>query len=161
VEVPLDEQGRVAQEFLTRLIHEFGVQATIDVVRPDENTVDLHMKGSDLGLLIGPRGATLLAIQDLTRTAVHHQTGAGNGRIHVDVGGYRQKRSEALARFAQQVAARVKQSGTRTVLEPMTAADRKVVHDAITEIDGVSTISEGEEPRRRVVVLPSAADQPS
>jgi spoIIIJ-associated protein len=155
VEVALDEQGRIAQQFLTRLTAEFGVQATVDVVRPDDDTVDLHLRGSDLGLLIGPKGSTLLAIQDLTRTVVHHQTGAANGRIHVDVGGYRQKRSEALARFAQQVAASVKQNGTRTVLEPMSAADRKVVHDAITDIDGVSTISEGEEPRRRVVVLPA------
>jgi spoIIIJ-associated protein len=155
LQVALDEQGRVAQQFLTQLTAEFGVQATVEIVRPDEDTVDLHLSGSDLGLLIGPKGTTLLAIQDLTRTVVHHQTGAGNGRIHVDVGGYRQKRSEALARFARQVAATVKQSGTRTVLEPMSAADRKVVHDAITQIEGVSTVSEGEEPRRRVVVLPA------
>jgi spoIIIJ-associated protein len=155
MQVELDEQGRVAQEFLTQLTAEFGVQASVDIVRPDEDTVDLHLRGSDLGLLIGPKGTTLLAIQDLTRTVVHHRTGAGNGRIHVDVGGYRQKRSEALARFAQQVATTVKQSGTRTVLEPMSAADRKVVHDTITPIEGVSTVSEGEEPRRRVVVLPT------
>jgi spoIIIJ-associated protein len=155
VEVALDEQGRVAQQFLTQLTAEFGVQATVEIVRPDEDTVDLHLRGSDLGLLIGPKGTTLLAIQDLTRTVVHHQTGAGNGRMHVDVGGYRQKRSEALARFALQVATTVKQSGNRTVLEPMSAADRKVVHDAITPIEGVSTVSEGEEPRRRVVVLPA------
>jgi spoIIIJ-associated protein len=154
LQVPLDEQGRIAQEFLTQLTEEFGVQATVEIVRPDEDTVDIHLRGSDLGLLIGPKGSTLVALQDLTRTVVHHQTGAGNGRIHVDVGGYRQKRSEALARFALQVATTVKQSGTRTVLEPMSAADRKVVHDAITPIDGVSTVSEGEEPRRRVVVLP-------
>jgi spoIIIJ-associated protein len=155
VEVALDEQGRVAEQFLTQLTAEFGVQATVEIVRPDEDTVDLHLRGSDLGLLIGPKGTTLLAIQDLTRTVVHHRTGAGNGRMHVDVGGYRQKRSEALARFALQVATTVKQSGNRTVLEPMSAADRKVVHDAITPIEGVSTVSEGEEPRRRVVVLPA------
>jgi spoIIIJ-associated protein len=155
VEVALDEQGRIAQEFLTQLTAEFGLDADVRVVRPDEDTVDLQLQGSDLGLLIGPKGATLLAIQDLTRTVVHHQTGAGNGRIHVDVGGYRQKRNEALARFAQQVATTVQQSGTRSVLEPMSAADRKVVHDAITDIDGVATISEGEEPHRRVVVVPA------
>jgi spoIIIJ-associated protein len=155
VEVALDEQGRIAQDFLTQLSAEFGLDADVRVVRPDEDTVDLQLEGSDLGLLIGPKGATLLAIQDLTRTVVHHQTGAGNGRIHVDVGGYRQKRNEALARFAQQVATTVQQSGTRSVLEPMSAADRKVVHDAITDIDGVATISEGEEPQRRVVVVPA------
>jgi spoIIIJ-associated protein len=155
VEVPLDEQGEVAHDFLTRLVAEFGLQAAVKIVRPDDDTVDVHLEGSDLGLLIGPRGATLLALQDLTRTVVHHRTGAANGRLHVDVGGYRQKRTEALVRFAQQVAATVQANGTRTVLEPMTAADRKVVHDAITPIDGVSTISEGEEPQRRVVVVPA------
>lgn len=157
VEVPLDEQGRIASEFLTRLTEEFGITASVKVVRPDEDTVDLELEGSDLGLLIGPRGTTLLAIQDLTRTAVMHKTGANNGRIHVDVGGYRRKRTEALVRFAQQVAATVQQSGSRTVLEPMSAADRKVVHDAINGIDGVSTLSEGEEPHRRVVVVPAAS----
>lgn len=155
VEVPLEEQGRVAKEFLSRLTEEFGVTASVKVVRPDDETVDLELEGSDLGLLIGPKGATLLAIQDLTRTAVVHRTGAANGRIHVDVGGYRKKRTEALVRFAQQVATTVQQSGERTVLEPMSAADRKVVHDAITGIEGVSTMSEGEEPRRRVVVVPA------
>jgi spoIIIJ-associated protein len=157
MEVPLDEQGQLAQDFLTRLVAEFGLQASVKIVRPDDDTVDVQLEGSDLGLLIGPRGATLLALQDLTRTVVHHRTGAVNGRIHVDVGGYRQKRTEALVRFAQQVAATVQASGARTVLEPMTAADRKVVHDAITPIDGVSTISEGEEPQRRVVVLPASS----
>jgi spoIIIJ-associated protein len=157
VEVPLDQQGEIAEDFLTKLVAEFGLQAAVKVVRPDEDTVDVRLEGADLGLLIGPRGATLLALQDLTRTVVHHRTGAGNGRIHVDVGGYRQKRTDALVRFAQQVAATVQASGTRTVLEPMTAADRKVVHDAITPIDGVSTISEGEEPERRVVVVPAGS----
>jgi spoIIIJ-associated protein len=154
MEVALDEQGRIGEEFLQQLLGEFGLSAAIRVVRPDDDTVDLQLEGSDLGLLIGPKGSTLLALQDLTRTVVHHQTGAGNGRLHVDVGGYRQKRSEALARFAEQVATTVKETGSRTVLEPMPAADRKVVHDAITGIEGVSTISEGEEPQRRVVVLP-------
>ncbi|MGH9066219.1 MAG: protein jag, partial [Acidimicrobiales bacterium] len=91
----------------------------------------------------------------LTRTVVHHQTGAGNGRIHVDVGGYRQRRAEALGRFANQVAQQVLQNGAPAALEPMSAADRKVVHDAITGIDGVSTTSEGDEPHRRVVILPA------
>jgi spoIIIJ-associated protein len=156
VEVPLEEQGRVAEDFLRQLASEFGVNAAVSVTRPSDDTVDLHVDGSDLGLLIGPKGATLLAIQDLTRTVVHHRTGANNGRLHVDVGGYRQRRAEALARFAVQIANTVKQSGVRTALEPMSAADRKVVHDAITGVEGVSTVSEGEDPHRRVIVLPAA-----
>lgn len=157
VEVPLDEQGRVAEEFLKGLISEFGMEASLRVTTSGDEEVKLDLAGSDLGLLIGQKGSTLLAVQDLTRTAVHHKTGAGNGRILVDVGAYRQKRSEALARFAQQLADKVKETGSPTALEPMAAPDRKVVHDALTEVEGVSTISEGEEPRRRVVIVPTAA----
>ena len=156
MEVALEEQAAVAKDFLEGLIGEFGVSAAVTVERPDEDTIEMQVNGANLGLLIGPKGATLLAIQDLTRTVVHHRTGANNGRIHVDVGGYRQKRTEALIRFAQQVASTVRDSGQRTALEPMSAVDRKVVHDTISSIDGVSTVSEGEEPRRRVVILPQS-----
>ena len=155
VEVPLDEQARVAEEFLRGLISQFGMEASVRVTTSSDEEVKLDLSGSELGLLIGPKGSTLLALQDLTRTAVHHKTQAGNGRIFVDVGAYRQKRSEALARFAQQVADKVKETGSATALEPMAAPDRKVVHDAVTGIEGVSTVSEGEEPRRRVVIVPS------
>jgi len=141
VEVAMDEQGRIAEEFLHQLALEFGVAATVTRTQTTEDAVDLQVEGSDLGLLIGPKGTTLLAIQDLTRTVVHHRTGAGNGRLHVDVGGYRRRRSEALSRFAVQVATTVRQSGDRTALEPMSAADRKVVHDALTDFDGVPVAS--------------------
>lgn len=155
MEVALDEQAAVATEFLRGLINEFGLTAEISSAQPDDDTIDLTLEGSDLGLLIGPKGATLLAIQDLTRTVVQRRTGAGNGRIHVDVGGYRQKRADALGRFARQVADEVKRTGVRKALEPMSAPDRKVVHDALTEVDGVSTMSEGEDHRRRVIISPS------
>lgn len=155
VEVPLQEQGRIAEDFLSGLITEFGLSARVTLNEREEENLDLALAGNDLGLLIGQKGTTLLAIQDLTRTVVQHKTGATNGRIHVDIGGYRQKRSEALAKFALEIAAQVKQSGQRAALEPMSAADRKVVHDALTDVDGVATVSEGEDPRRRVVVVPS------
>jgi len=128
------------------------------VVAPiDDDTIEVQVQGDDLGLLIGPKGQTLASIQELARTVVQRQTGAHNGRLLVDVGGYRQARREALVRFTEQVAAQVVASGTPTVLEPMTAADRKVVHDAATDIEGVTTSSEGEEPRRRVVIQPEPA----
>ena len=154
LEVDLERQSEVAIQFIEGLLDEFGVRATVSVIRPDEDTVELQVNGEDLGILIGPKGLTLLAIQTLTRTAVFNQTGGSNGHINVDVGGYRSKRSDALARFAQQVAGQVRESGKRADLEPMPSPDRKVLHDAIAEIDGVHTISEGEEPNRRVVVLP-------
>lgn len=156
VDVSLDEQSRVAEEFLHGLVQEFGVSADITSSQPDDDTLDLALTGEDLGMLIGPKGATLLALQDLTRTVVQRKTGASNGRIHVDVSGYRQKRSEALGRFARQVADEVKRTGARKALEPMSAPDRKVVHDALTDVDGVSTASEGEDAARRVVILPQS-----
>lgn len=153
-DVSLAEQGSVAREFLEGLLAEFGAEGTVTVNEIDEETVEVAVQGDDLGLLIGPKGATLSALQDVTRTVVQRQTGGRNGRLLVDVASYRQKRKDALERFTRQVADEVKASGVRKVLEPMSSADRKVVHDTVNSIDGVSTTSQGEEPRRRVVIQP-------
>ncbi len=158
MDVSLDEQGIVAREFLDGLVERMSLEAEIVVTQPEEETIELNLQGQDLGLLIGPKGATLLAIQDLTRTVVQRKTSAANGRILVDVSGYRRKRKDALARFSRQVAEEVQATGTRRVLEPMSAADRKIVHDTVNDIDGVATVSEGEDPRRRVVIVPVSAD---
>jgi spoIIIJ-associated protein len=154
-DVSLAEQGDVARQFLDGLLAQFGATGTVTVTELDEDTVEVAVQGDDLGLLIGQKGATLSALQEVTRTVVQRQTGGRNGRLLVDVAGYRQKRREALERFTRQVADEVKASGARRVLEPMAPADRKVVHDTVNDIDGVSTSSEGEEPRRRVVIQPS------
>ena len=115
----------------------------------------VDVTGENLGLLVGPRGATLQAIEELVRTVVQRRTEGRGTRINVDVGGYRAKRRAALARFAEELADKVRESGRDQVLEPMPASDRKVVHDTIAELDGVDTISEGEEPQRHVVVRPA------
>ena len=122
----------------------------------------MQVEGDDLGLLIGPKGQTLAAIQELSRTVVQRQaSGTHHGRVRLDVSGYRQRRREALERFARPVADEVQASrASQKALEPMNAADRKVVHDTVNEIDGVSTVSEGEDQRRRVVILP-ATERPS
>lgn len=161
VEVPVLAQAEAGRTFLAGLLRSFGLAGDIEVSQRttaahDEEVVDLLVTGPDLGLLIGPQGGTLNAIQEVTRTVVQRQTGARNGRLLVDVGGYRAKRAEALERFVREVAAKVRASGERMALEPMHAADRKVVHDTVNTIEGVSTISEGEEPRRRVVLEPAA-----
>ena len=158
MDVSLDEQGIVAREFLDGLVDRMSLEAQVGVTQPEEDTIELNLEGPDLGLLIGPKGATLLAIQDLTRTVVQRKTSAANGRIMVDVAGYRRKRKDALARFTRQVAAEVQATGTRRVLEPMSAADRKIVHDTVNGIEGVETVSEGEDPQRRVVILPVSTD---
>ena len=153
-EVPLQEQAEIAREFLDGLLDELSLPASVDVQEVDAETVELAVNGTDLGLLIGPKGSTLSALQDVTRTVVNRRTGARNGRILVDVAGYRQKRKEALERFTQEVAAGVKESGAARALEAMNPADRKVVHDTVNAMEGVSTTSEGEEPSRRVIIQP-------
>ena len=156
VEVPVLEQAEVAREFLDGLLSVMGVEgATTTVVPLEEDTAELQVTGGDLGLLIGPKGATLLALQDLARTVVQRRTGARTGRLLLDVSGYRQKRKEALERFTFKVVEEVVATGLPVALEPMSSADRKIVHDTVNAAEGVTTTSEGEDPRRRVVVHPS------
>lgn len=153
--VPLAEQADAGREFLDGLMGQLGLSASVALEELDEETVELRVEGSDLGFLIGPRGATLAALQDVTRTVVHRKTGGRNGRIMVDVAGYRQKRKSALERFTKEAATQVRETGTPRVLEPMSPPDRKVVHDTVNQIEGVTTTSEGEEPSRRVVINPT------
>ena len=153
---PQGDGGAVAEEFLSGLVSAFGVQGSVARTELDSGeTIEVAVDGGDVGMLIGPRGQTLAAIQELTRTVVQRRAGEGQPRLVVDVGGYRKTRREALERFAREVAGQVRATGVVRVLEPMPPADRKVVHDTVNTIDGVSTTSEGEEPRRRVVIQPS------
>jgi spoIIIJ-associated protein len=154
-EVSVEEQAREAESFTRGLVGAFGAPAAIETKIDEEGGVLVDVTGSDLGYLVGPRGATLQAIEELVRTVVQRRTEGHGTRINVDVAGYRAKRREALARFAEELAAQVRDSGRDQALEPMSASDRKVVHDTIAALDGVTTESEGEEPRRRVVVRPS------
>ncbi|HEX3460240.1 MAG TPA: RNA-binding cell elongation regulator Jag/EloR [Acidimicrobiales bacterium] len=152
----IGQQGEAAKDFMAGLIREFGLDADIEVRELDEETVEVAAAGDNLGLLVGPRGATLSAVQDLTRTFVQRQSESRTDRILVDVGGYREKRSAALRRFTEGIVAEVKESGSERALEPMSAADRKVVHDAVNEIEGVQTRSEGDDPSRYVVIEPAS-----
>ena len=154
----VEEQAAIMRTFLEGLVEAFDLEATFAEERVDDETIELRVEGDNLGLLIGPKGQTLQAVQELARTVVQRQaTGTHHGRVRIDIGGYRQRRKEALERFATQVAQDVLASGAAKALEPMHPADRKVVHDTVNEIDGVVTTSEGEEPRRRVVIMPAAA----
>jgi spoIIIJ-associated protein len=152
----LEQQGEAARDFVAGLAREFGLVADVGYTELDEETVQVAAVGDDLGLLVGPRGATLAAVQDLTRTFVQRQSENRTDRILVDVGGYREKRSAALRRFTAGVVDEVKSTGEERSLEPMSPADRKVVHDTVNEIEGVETRSAGSEPSRYVVIQPSS-----
>lgn len=153
--VDLEADKDMATEFVDGLLEAFGVDADV-AASIVEDEVEVSVTGENLGLLIGPRGQTLAALQELTRTVVHRQAPGRSGWLRVDVAGYRQRRKAALERFTRDLAEQVKATGERKVLEPMGAADRKVVHDTAQDIAGVTTLSEGEEPHRRVVILPES-----
>ncbi|HEX4433417.1 MAG TPA: RNA-binding cell elongation regulator Jag/EloR [Acidimicrobiales bacterium] len=151
----LEEQGEVGRAFVADLLSEFGMEGTVETRLLDEDTVEIAALGEDLGILVGPRGSTLAALQDLTRAVVQRQCPSRTDRILVDVAGYRERRSAALKRFSVQVAEEVLASGQEKALEPMSPADRKAVHDAINEMSGVETRSEGEDPNRHIVIAPA------
>ena len=147
--------GAQAVSFLEGLTSAFGLSGKVVLVREDEE-MEVQINGDDLGLLVGPKGNTLLALQDLTRVVAQRRLGDHDTRLRVDVAGYRERRRDALSRFAKKVASDVIETGQSRVLEPMASADRKVVHDTLAEIDGVTTRSRGEDPYRQIVVEPVA-----
>ncbi len=153
-DVPIEEQAAAAERFTQGLVDAFDLGAQAKSVI-DDDVVVVDVTGENLGLLVGPKGATLQAIEELVRTVVQRQTDGHGVRIHVDVAGYRAKRRAALADFTRNLAEKVLETGKAQALEPMSASDRKVVHDTAGEIDGITTVSEGEDPRRRVVLRPA------
>ena len=156
-DITLDEQEPTALDFVEGLVKAFGFEAEVSVDREDDEAIEIHVEGEDLGLLVGQRGTTLASIAELTRTAVAQQhSGRLEGRLRVDVAGYRARRKEALIRFVDQIADKVIDTGESIALEPMAPPDRKIVHDAVNDIDGVYTESRGEDRRRHVVILPDS-----
>lgn len=154
-EVSLDAQAEIVSDFMTGLSAAFGLSGDVTTITVDEDTREVQLNGDDLGLLIGPRGNTLRCVQDLARTVVQRQGDREPGRVRVDVAMYYAERRASLERFTRELAQKVVDSGEELALEPMRAADRKVVHDTVGDIDGVDTISEGSDPDRRVVLIPA------
>jgi spoIIIJ-associated protein len=148
----LVREGDVAGDYLERLLDILDVDGDIDLdVEGDRASV--AVVGGQLKTLIGADGATLEALQELTRLAVAQSTGV-RSRLMLDIGGFRAKRRAELTSLAAAAAERVAQSSQPERLAPMNPFERKVVHDVIAGAAGVHSESEGEEPNRRVVVLP-------
>jgi len=149
----LVREGDIAGDYIERLLDIVDYDGDIDLdVEGDRAIVAVVGKG--LTPLVGPNGATLDALQELTRLAVVQQTGV-RSRLMLDVGGYRAQRRSELVAVAKNAAEQVKSIGDSVALDPMNPFERKVVHDAIAAIDGVRSESEGDEPDRFVVVLPA------
>jgi len=144
------EQAEVIEEFLKGLLDAFGFDGKVET-RVEDDAIYADLTGIETEALVGAKGATMQAVLELCRTIVQRKTQAG-ARIRLDVAGYGERRREALKIYATRLAEKVLEEGGEAMLEPMNAADRKVVHDSIGEIDGVRSFSEGEEPNRSVVV---------
>ncbi|WP_063629955.1 protein jag [Nocardia sp. BMG51109] len=153
-EEALIEEGEIAGDYLEQLLDVLDFDGDIDLdVEGDRAVVSID-GGRDLSKLVGRRGEVLDALQELTRLAVQQATGV-RSRLMLDVAGWRAKRREELSSLGVEAARRVLESGKAESLAPMTPFERKIVHDAVADIDGVTSESEGVEPNRRVVVLPS------
>ena len=150
----LVQEGDIAADYLERLLDIVDYDGDIDLDVENDRAI-VAIVGSDLQPLVGPHGETLDALQELTRLAVQQKTGV-RSRLMLDVSGHRQARRNELTALATETAQQVLASGEAVTLSPMNPFERKVVHDAISGIDGVRSESEGEEPDRRVVVLTDA-----
>jgi spoIIIJ-associated protein len=137
-------------KFQTGLFAQMGVEAT-PVVTKEGDTYQVVLQGENMGALIGHRGETLDAIQQLTGYAVNRGR-SHRARIHVDAEGYRARREESLERLARKTAARVVKYRRNVTLEAMNAYERHVIHSALQDFAGVTTYSTGTEPNRRTVV---------
>ncbi|MER7696332.1 MULTISPECIES: R3H domain-containing nucleic acid-binding protein [unclassified Streptomyces] len=151
----LEQEGEIAADYLEGLLDIADLDGDIDMdVEADRAAVSIISESArDLQKLVGRDGEVLEALQELTRLAVHRETG-DRSRLMLDIGGFRAKKRETLAELGAKAADEVKSSGAPVKLDPMTPFERKVVHDAIAAA-GLRSESEGEEPQRFVVVLPA------
>lgn len=154
---PMDEAEQITavEAFLTDLAGAFGMDVSVESTFEDGD-LRSNVTGEGLGLLVGPRLATLDAIQEIARTSLQRQAaGREYARVTIDVGGIRKRRSEALSEFVENAAEQVRNDNVTVVFEVMSSADRKQVHDTASDLDGVRSASEGEDPRRRVALKPA------
>ena len=154
-EAAIDEsdQAAGARALVAQLVETLGVEADVGV-QDEAEAIVVTCSGPDVGLLIGRHGQTIDAVQYLLNVIAYRAYGEEKRDVIVDAAGYRARRQATLETLALRVAERVRDSGEREELEPMTAVERKVVHLSLKEVAGVGTASEGTEPNRYVVVVP-------
>lgn len=148
----LEDEGDIAADFLEELLDIADLDGDIDM-DVDGSRAIVSLVGDELKGLVGQNGRTLDALQELTRLAVYRETGE-RSRLMLDIAGYREQRKAELTKIAQDAVESVQASGESSRLAPMNPFERKIVHDAVAAA-GLNSESEGQEPRRRVVVLPA------
>ncbi len=161
VEEPDENEKLVlAKEYLLDLLGRLGVENAVLNVEEKENAALITIDGENLGTIIGRRGETLDALQYLTSLVCNRAKGEFY-KITLDCCGYREKREETLKELAQKIARQVLKTGRNSVLEPMNPYERRIIHSVISEIEGVSSKSVGEDPNRKVVVMSNNPRKPS
>ncbi len=146
-----DEKAQAIRKFLSGLLEQMESAAEIHIYLPEKGRYKVILEGKNLGALIGRRGETLDAIQQLTSYAVN-RSGSGRVRVQLDAENYREKREQSLQHLARKVAAKVTKYRRSVTLEPMNAYERHVIHTALQDVPNVTTYSTGTEPNRRVIV---------
>ncbi len=151
----VEEEGQAADArwLVSRIVTELGIEASLDVDE-GKDTITVTVSGPDVAILIGRHGQTIDAVQYLLNVIQYRAYGEAKKDVVVDADGYRERQRATLESLADEIAARVRESGNAEELEPMTSVERKIVHLRLKEAAGVATASEGTEPNRYVVVLP-------
>lgn len=152
LEERLVAEGEIAGDYLEELLDLLDFDGDIDLDVEGERAIVSIDGGDDLAKLVGQKGEVLDSLQELTRLAVHQQTGE-RSRLMLDIAGWRRRRRDELGAMGEKIARRVLETGEQEALAPMTPFERKVVHDAIATVAGVRSESEGMEPARYIVVI--------
>ena len=153
VEAEVEGQAGDARGLVSRIASALGIEASLDV-EEGKDTITVTVSGADVSALLGHQGKTIDAVQYLLNVIHYRAYGEAKKDVVVDADGYRERQRATLEALADEIAARVRESGTAEELEPMTSVERKIVHLRLKEAAGVATSSEGMEPNRYVVVLP-------
>jgi len=149
------EQAPMVEEFLNGLVASFGLDGQVNVSVEDE-VIIVTIDGEQTEALVGPRGSVMEAIHEITKTVLHRQVD-DTARVRIDIAGYAERRRQALSIYAAQLIDQLLGEGGEIMLEAMSAADRKVIHDSVADREGVRSYSEGEPPRRYVVIATTDA----
>ncbi len=152
-----EEQARIAQEFLEGLVDAYGLEGEVTTV-VEEDVIIADVSGEQTEALVGVRGSVRGAIHELTRTVLQRY-GQETARLRLDIAGYAERRRQALSIYAEQLIEQLNSEGGEIMLEPMSPADRKVIHDVASSKPGIESYSEGEPPRRFVVLSKSGGTE--
>jgi spoIIIJ-associated protein len=145
-----EAQEPLVEEFLSGLVGAFGLEGSVET-RIEDDVIIANVVGPQTEALVGPRGSVMEAVHELTKTVLQ-RTAQDSARVRIDIAGYAERRRQALTIYAGELIRQVLEDGGELMLEPMSASDRKVIHDAVAQHEGVRSYSEGESPKRYVVV---------